>query len=112
LKKLSLTFREKHRLGVFENSVLKKIFGLRWHEVTGDWIRPRNKEQNDLYFSPNIISFIKSRKVGWARHVARVGDKRDPREVLVGHLIERDRFDDPGVDGRVILKWIFSKWYG
>jgi len=71
----SLTLREERRLGVFENRVLKKIFGPKRDDVSGELRRLHNEELNDLY-SPNIIQVIKSRRMRWARHVACVGDKR------------------------------------
>ena len=65
----SLTLREERKLRVFENRVLRKIFGPRRDEVTGEWRRLHNKEVNDLFFSPNIVRVIKSRRMGWAGHV-------------------------------------------
>ena len=62
--------------GVFENMVLRRIFGPRWEEVTVEWRRLYNEELNDLYCSPNIVRVIKSRKMRWAGHVARVGVAR------------------------------------
>jgi hypothetical protein len=59
---------------VFENRVLRKIFGPKRDEVTGEW-RKRNEERNDLYYSPNIIRVIKSRTMRWAGHVACMGEK-------------------------------------
>jgi hypothetical protein len=64
-------------LRVFENRVLRRIFGLRRDEVTGEWRKLHNKELNDLYSSPSIITIIKSRRMRWAGHVARMGEKRN-----------------------------------
>ena len=69
----SLTMREGHRLRVFENRVLRRIFGLKRSEVTGEWRRLHNKELFALYSSPNIIRVIKLRRMRWAGHVARMG---------------------------------------
>jgi len=60
---------------VFENMVLRRIFGARRDEVMGEWRRLHNEEINDLYFSPNIVRVIKSRRMRWARHVARMGEE-------------------------------------
>jgi hypothetical protein len=68
--------RKKHRLRVFENRVLRKIFGPKRDEVTKDWRRQHNKKLYDLYSTPNIIQVIKSRRLRWAGYVARVGDWR------------------------------------
>jgi hypothetical protein len=69
----SLTLREEHRLRVFENKVLRRIFGPKRDEVTGEWRKLHNEELHDLYPSPSIIRIIKSRRMGWAGHVARMG---------------------------------------
>jgi TPP-dependent pyruvate/acetoin dehydrogenase alpha subunit len=66
----SLTLREECRLRVFENRVLRKIFGPEWDEVKGEWRRLHNKELYALYSSPNIIRAIKSRRLTWARRGA------------------------------------------
>jgi hypothetical protein len=66
----SLTSRELLRLRVFESRVLRKIFGPKRDEVTGDWRKLQNEELHNLYSSPNIIRMIKSRKMRWAAHVA------------------------------------------
>jgi hypothetical protein len=108
----SLTLREEHGLRVFENRVLRKIFGVKRDEVTGEWRRLHNEELNDLYSSPNIIRVIKSRIMRWAGHVARMGEGTGAYRILVGRPEGRNQLEDPGVDGRIILKWIFKKWDG
>jgi len=72
------------KLRVFENMVLRRIFGLRRDEVTGEWRRLHNEELNDLYCSHNIVRLIKWRRMRWAGHVARVGEEREVYRVLVG----------------------------
>jgi len=81
---LVITLREERKLRVFENMMLRRIFGPRRDEVTGEWRRLHNEEQNDLYSSPNIVRVIKSRKMRWAGHVARMGEERGMYRVLVG----------------------------
>jgi len=76
--------REERKLRVFENMVLRRIFGPRGDEVTGEWRRLHNEELNDLYCSPNIVRVIKSRRLRWAGHVARMGEERGVYRVLVG----------------------------
>ena len=80
----SLTLREERRLRVCENRVLRRIFGSKRDEVIGEWRKLHNKELNDLYSSPNIIRAIKSRRMGWAGQVARMGDRSGVHRVLVG----------------------------
>ena len=80
----SLTLREERRLRVFENRVLRRIFGPKRDEVTGEWRKLHNEEPNDLYTSPNIVRVIKSRRMKWAGHVARMGERRGVYRVLVG----------------------------
>ena len=79
-----LTLREERRLRVFENRVLRIIFGPKKVEVTGEWRKLHNEELNDLYSSPNIIRTIKSRRIRWAEHVARVEEGGGVYRVLVG----------------------------
>jgi hypothetical protein len=69
---------------VFENRVLRRIFGPERDEVTGEWRKLQYMELNDLYCSPNIILVIKSRRMSWAGHIARVGEGRGVYRVLVG----------------------------
>jgi hypothetical protein len=73
-------------LRVFENRVLKRIFGPRGDEVTGGWRKLHNEELRELYYSPSIIRIMKSRRLRWARHVARIGEKRNVYKLLVGKL--------------------------
>ena len=80
----SLKLREERKLRVFENKVLRRIFGPRRDEVTGEWRRLHNEELNYLYSSPNIVRVIKWRRMRWAGHVARMGEERGVYRVLVG----------------------------
>jgi hypothetical protein len=113
----SLTLREEHRLRVFENRVLRKIFGPE-REEDGSWRKLHNDELHSLYSSPNIGRVIKSRKMTWAGHVARKGKGRGVYRVLVGRPEgkrplgrPRRRWDDKikmdlreiGID---VAKWI------
>jgi hypothetical protein len=74
---LSLALREEHKLRVFENRVLRRIFGPKRNGVTGGWRKLHNSELHNLYSSPSIIRIIKSRRMRWAGHVARMGEKRN-----------------------------------
>jgi hypothetical protein len=80
----SLTLREEHRLRVFENRVLRRIFGPTRGEVTGEWRKLHSGELHNLYSSPDIIRQIKSRRIRWAGNVARMGEGRNVYRVLVG----------------------------
>jgi hypothetical protein len=80
----SLTLREERKLKVFENMVLRRIFGPRRDKVTEEWRRLHNEDLNDLYSSPNILRVIKSRRMRWAGHVARMVEERGAYRVLVG----------------------------
>jgi hypothetical protein len=73
----SLTLREEHRLGAFENRVLRRIFGPKRGEVTGEWKKLRNEELHDLYSSSSIITIIKARRLRWTGHVVGMGEKRE-----------------------------------
>ena len=106
----SLTLREERKLRVFENVVLRRIFGPLRDEVAGEWRRLHKQELNDLYSSPNIMWVIKSRRMGWAGNVARIGEERGVYRVLVGKPEGRNHWGDLGVDGWIILGWISRRW--
>jgi hypothetical protein len=80
----SLTLREEHRLRVFENRVLRMIFGPTRDEVTGEWRKLHNEELRDVYSSPSIIKIITSRRMRWTGHVQRMGQKMNTYRLLVG----------------------------
>jgi hypothetical protein len=79
-----LTLRGEHRLRVFENTVLRRIFEPKRDEVTGEWRKLHSKELRDLYSLPSIIRIIKSRRIRWVGHVARMGERRNAYRLLVG----------------------------
>jgi hypothetical protein len=80
----SLTLREEHRLRVFEKRVLRRIFGPKRGEETGEWRKLHNGELYNLCSSPDITRQIKSRRMRWAGHVARMGEGRNVYRILVG----------------------------
>jgi hypothetical protein len=80
----SLTLREEHRLRVFENMVLRRMFGPRRDEIIGEWKELHNEELHILYSSPNVIRQIKSRRIKWAGHVACLGEEGQVYRILVG----------------------------
>jgi hypothetical protein len=79
-----LILKEEHKLRVFEDRVLKRIFGPKRDEVTGGWRKLHKEELHNLYSSPSIIRIIKPRRIRWAGHVARMGEKRFVFRLLVG----------------------------
>jgi hypothetical protein len=85
----SLTLREERRLKVFENWVLRRIFGPKRDGVTGEWRKLQNVELNDLYCSPNIFRVIKLRGMKWVGNVARMGNVRGVYRVLLTHTIQQ-----------------------
>ena len=96
---------------MFESRVLRRVFGPKRDKVTGEWRKLHNEELNDLYSSPNIVRVVKSRRMRWAGHVARMGERRGVYRVLGGETLrERDHLEFPGVDGRIILRWILGNW--
>ena len=90
---------------VLENKMLRRIFGPKRDEVTGEWRKVHDEELHDLYCSPNIIRVIKSGRMRLAGHVARMGRGEAYTGFWWRNLSERD----PGVDGRILLRWIFRK---
>jgi hypothetical protein len=80
----SLTLREEHRLRVFNNRVLRRIFVPKRDEVMGEWSKLHSEELHNLYSSSDIIRQVKSRRMRWAGHVARMGEERKMYKVLVG----------------------------
>ena len=102
----SLTLREERRLRVFENSVLRRIFGPKRDEVTGEWRNLHNLERNDLYSSPNIVRVIKSRRMRWAGPVAGMGKRRGVYRVLVGKPEGKRPIWRPRFRWRIILRLI------
>jgi len=79
----SLTLMEEGRLRVFENRVLRRVFGPKRDEVTGDWRKLHNEELSDRFSLPNIVRVVKSRRMRWAGHVARMVEEREVHRVLV-----------------------------
>jgi hypothetical protein len=108
----SVTLREEHRLRVFENRVLSGIFGPKREEVTGEWRKLHSGELHNLYSSPDIIRQIKSRRMRWAGHVARMGGGRNVYKVLVGKPEEKGHLKDQGVDGRMGSEWTLGRLFG
>jgi hypothetical protein len=76
--------RAERRLRVFENRVLRRVFGPKRDEMTGEWRKLHNEELNDLYSLPNIVRVVKSRRMRWAGHVVHMGEERGVHRVLVG----------------------------
>jgi hypothetical protein len=95
----SVTLREEHRLNVFENRVLRRIFGPKRDEVTGEWRKLHKEELHILYSSPNIIRQMKSRRIRWERHVARMGEERELYRVLVRKPEWKRPFGRPRMGG-------------
>jgi hypothetical protein len=75
VQNLVLTLREEHILTVFENRVLRRIFGPKRDEVTEDWRKPHNEDLHKLYSSPNIVRMIKSRRMRWTGHISQMGKR-------------------------------------
>ena len=115
----TLTLREEKRLQIFENKVLRKIFGTRRDDQTGECIRLHNGELHDLYGKPNIIRIVESRRLRWAGHLTRMGNERGARKLLVGkpegeRPVGRPRMRWENIKGRcrpkVVTKGIFEKY--
>jgi hypothetical protein len=97
---------------VFENRVLRRIFGTERDEVTGGWRKLHNEELRDLYSSPSIIRMIKSRRMRWAGHVTRMGEKINACRLLVGKPEGKRLLGRPRLGGWIILGWILERWDG
>jgi len=104
--------REERRMRAFENRVLRKVFGPKREEVTGEWRKLHNEELNDLYSLPNIVGVVKSRRVRWAGNVSRMEDDRVVHRVLVGKPEGKRPLWRPRRRWRIILSWIFRKLEG
>jgi hypothetical protein len=90
--------------------MLRRIFVPKTDEVKREWRKLQNEGFNALYSSPNIVWVMKSRRMRWAGHVARMGRVEVYTGFCCGNLRGRDHLEDQGVDGRIILRWIFRKW--
>ena len=106
----SLTLREERKLRVFENRVLRRVFGPKGEEVKWEWRKLHNEELNYLYSSPNIVRVIKSRRMRWAGHVARMVEESGCIGSRWGNQREREQWGDLGVDGWIILGRISWRW--
>jgi hypothetical protein len=108
----SLTLKKEHRLRVFENRVLRRIFGPTREEVTGEWRKLHSEELHNLYSSPDIVRQIKARRMRWAGHVARMGEGRNVYRVLVGKPEGKRHLEDQGIAGRMGTSWILGRLVG
>jgi hypothetical protein len=97
---------------VFENRVLRRIFGPKRDEVMGEWRKLHNKELHDLYSSPSVIRKIKSRRIRWAGHVARMGRRGTRIDYWWESQRDRDHWEDQDVGRWIILGWILERWDG
>jgi hypothetical protein len=82
----SLAYREEHRVRLYENRVLRRIFEPKWDEITGEWRKIHNKELNHMYPWPKVIRVIKSRRKRWVWHIALVVERRGAYRVWWGHI--------------------------
>jgi hypothetical protein len=105
----SLTLREEHRLRVFENWVLRRIFGPKRDGVMAEWRNFHNGELHNLYSLPDIIRQIKSRRMRSAGQVAHIGEGRNVYRVLEGKAIGEKHLEDQGIDGGMELEWILGR---
>jgi hypothetical protein len=95
----SLTLKEEHRLRVSENRVVRRIFGLKRDEVTGEWRKLHNEELHNVYSFPDVIRQIKSSRMRWAGHVACMGEDREVYKILVESQKEREHSEDRYIGG-------------
>jgi hypothetical protein len=110
VSKCELTWNSEKYQCIFR--VLRRVFGPKRDEVTREWRKLHNEDLNDLYSLPNIVRVVKSRRMRWAGHVARLGEERGVHRVLVGKPEGKRPLGDPDVDGRIILRWMLRKWEG
>jgi hypothetical protein len=108
----SVILRAEHRLRVFENRVLRRIFGPKRDEVTGEWRKLHSGELHNLYLSPDFIRQIKSRRMRWAGHAARMGEGRNLYRVLVRKPEGKNHLGEQGIDGRMGSKWTLGRLAG
>jgi hypothetical protein len=94
---------------MFENRVIRRIFGPKRDEVTGEWMKLHNEELHILYSSPNIIRQIMSRRMRWAGNVACMREEKKVYKVLVGKPEGRYHSEDQGVNGRMGSEWILRR---
>jgi hypothetical protein len=104
----SLILREEHRLRIFENRVLRRIFGPK-REEDGSWTKLHNDELHSLYSSPNIVRVIKLRRMSWTGHVARMGGGEVFTGFWLGGPKGRDHWEDLGVCGIITLSWMLGR---
>jgi hypothetical protein len=109
----SLRLREDRRLRALEKRVLRRIFGPKRDEITGEWTQLHNEELHDMHCSLSFIRVIKPRGMRWVGHVACKGDERCKKRFLWVYLKDIANLEDPVVDGRIILRCIFNKrdWF-
>jgi hypothetical protein len=108
----SLTLKEDHRLKVFENRVLRRIFGRKRDEVTGDWRKLHNGESLNFYTSPDIIRQMKSRRMRWPGHVAFMEEGRNLYRVLVGKPDGKRTLGRPRLIWEDGIKWTLGRLVG
>ena len=105
----SLTLREERRLRVFENRVLRRVFGPKMNEVRWEWRKLHNEELNDQYSLPIIVRAIKSRIMRWVGHVARMGEGRGVYRILVGKHEAKRPLGRPRRRWGIKVRWISKK---
>jgi hypothetical protein len=104
--------REEHIPKMFQNRVLRRIFGRNGVEAVGEWRKLYIGELHNLYLSPNIIRQFKSRRMRWAGHVARMGEERKVYKVLARGSEGKNHWKDQAVDGRIGSEWVVGRSAG
>jgi hypothetical protein len=97
---------------VFESRVQRRIFVSKRDEVTDGWRKLHNEELHNLYSLPRITRMINSRRMRWAEHVARTGEKRNAYRILVGKPDGREHYENQDVSEWIILKWMLERYNG